>query len=82
MLLRLSELGMALYYGKLKTLADDTPVSTENPRENMSVDSPGDDSGWVSWAWNSLVGEEEDAAHPGEQAASTGIAGESLVVIV
>ena len=82
MLLRLSELGMALYYGKLKTSEGDKPVPTENLGENMSVDSPGDDSGWVSWAWNSLVGEEEDEVRPGEHGGSTGITSEDLVVIV
>ena len=82
MLLRLSELGMALYYGKLKTFEADKPVATENPSENTPVDSVGDDSGWVSWAWNSLVGEDEDEVRPGEHGGSSGIVGEDLVVIV
>jgi len=60
MLVRISELGMALYYGKMKKQEMDDPVAGTNNDFSVPEESIGEDSGWVSWAWNSFVGEEED----------------------
>ena len=50
---RLSELFMALYYGHLKT---PTEVSSSTPEADRDHGAEAAEEGWVSWAWNSVLG--------------------------
>ena len=84
MLLRIVELGMALYYGKMKKATNrngQADLNGKTEHSNMSEESHGDDSGWVSWAWNTLLGEEEDEQHV-HAVGSSGKGCDVLVVIV
>ena len=62
MFVRLVQLFMALYYGNLKRFGENnsTPEADRNPDDLDHV--IGEDDGWISWAWNSVLGEDEENA--------------------
>ena len=59
MSIRLGELFGALYYGHLKTQREVSNSTPEADRHHYNAEQQGGD-GWVSWAWNSVLGEEEE----------------------
>ena len=80
MLVRIAELGMALYYGKMKKpeAKDPSTGTMMTVDEIPPEESIGEDSGWVSWAWNSFVGEEEENF----SASGDGLSGKTEPVVI
>ena len=64
MLVRIIQLAMALYYGQLKRCEPVDHNSTPEADRMADHSRPGDpgtgDEGWMSWAWNSVIGEYDD----------------------
>ena len=80
MFVRLVQLFMALYYGNLKRFGENnsTPEADRNPEDLDHV--IGEDDGWISWAWNSVLGEDEEnpADLPSDE--STAIQKEAILI--
>ena len=57
MSVRLGELFGALYYGHLKPSREVSNSTPEADRQNVEEYQ----DGWISWAWNSVLGEEESS---------------------
>ena len=64
MSIRLGELFGALYYGHLKAQREVSNSTPEADRHHFD-EQAGD--GWISWAWNSVLGEEEIEENSGEE---------------
>ena len=70
MFIRLMELFTALYYGNLKNTPESNMAEDSTPEADRILKARDIDmydsseavegDGWISWAWNSVLGEEED----------------------